>query len=306
MDAIHDWHKIESVQKMQDFIREHLEETPFPFMKMYKSVGYSQRHADRLFKELLHKTPQEYVKALLLSKSADNLLDKNRHILDVALDASFQSHEGYTKAFSKLFGVAPSTYKEGKTPIPLFLQYPVKGYYAHIWNKETNAMDKKTFVCMITPVSRPERKLVFLPSRKATDYWSYCEEMSCDWEGIFNSYPTKLDKAALLTLPPFLIKDGFSPIASGVELPAQYNGSIPENCGMVTLPPCEMLYFTVPFDKNDDFFDALGEAFHALEAHEASAAHFGYTYAYDLAPQFNYGGEAGRGARLAVPIRRLK
>lgn len=158
---------------------------------------------------------------------------------------------------------------------------------------------------MITPAARPERKLVYLPSRSATDYWSYCEEMTCDWEGLFNSYPTKLDRAALLTLPPFLVKEGCSPIASGVELPSSYDGSIPPNCETAALPPCEMLYFTVPFDNNDEFFDALGEAFHAVEKHAASAPHFGYTYAFELAPQFNYGGEAGRGARLAVPIQRL-
>ena len=144
MNPVQDWSKIESVQKMQDFIQEHLEQAPFPFEKMYGTAGYSQRHADRLFKELLHKTPQAYVKALLLSKSAENLLDKDRHILDISLDTSSQSHEGYTKAFSKFFGISPSTYKEGQTPIPLFLQYPVKGYYAHSCQKEETAVDRKT------------------------------------------------------------------------------------------------------------------------------------------------------------------
>lgn len=58
-----------------------------------------------------------------------------------------------------------------------------------------------------------------IPSLKAHDYWSFCEEMGCDWEGLFNSIPEKLDLVAILELPTFLQKPDTSKIVAGVELP---------------------------------------------------------------------------------------
>ncbi len=60
--------------------------------------------------------------------------------------------------------------------------------------------------CIITLVHRKKRKLILLRSKKATEYFSFCEENGCDWEGLLNSNPYKLDTAAILTLPDFLIK----------------------------------------------------------------------------------------------------
>lgn len=37
-------------------------------------------------------------------------------------------------------------------------------------------MSKETNLCMITTAER-QKKLIFLRSKKATDYFSYCEEM---------------------------------------------------------------------------------------------------------------------------------
>lgn len=52
---------------------------------------------------------------------------------------------------------------------------------------------------------------------------TYCGEMGCDWEGLLNSIPEKLDLAALLTLPRPLIRPGTSGCAAGVEVPADYS-----------------------------------------------------------------------------------
>lgn len=71
-------------------------------------------------------------------------------------------------------------------------------------------MNHNLNLCMITAKERPKRKLIYLPSRKAKDYLSYCEEIGCEWEGLLNSIPEKFDMAALLELPDFFITEGFS------------------------------------------------------------------------------------------------
>lgn len=37
--------------------------------------------------------------------------------------------------------------------------------------------------------------------KKAVDYWSFCEEKGCDWEGLFNSIDCKMDSVAIMKLP---------------------------------------------------------------------------------------------------------
>ncbi len=39
----------------------------------------------------------------------------------------------------------------------------------------------------VTPVTRPKRKLLYLPSHAATGFFDYCEEMGRQWEGLLNS-----------------------------------------------------------------------------------------------------------------------
>lgn len=289
---------------MQDYILEHIEDGIFPFEDLYLKLGYSKRHANRIFKELLNKTPQEYVRSIRLSNSAKKLLDNKETILNIALDSSYNSHEGYAKAFNDVFGMPPNKYKKGKNAIPLFIPHSIKGYYIHLLKKESNYMENKTCLCMITPVQRPKRKLIIMYSKKANDYFSYCEEMSCDWEGLFNSISSKLDTAAILTLSPVLTKQGYGNIASGIEVPYEYDGEIPDNCEIIELPSCEMLYFqSQPFKTDEEFFTMLGEVFKAVEVFDAAS--YGYEYADDIAPRFNFGGECDTGAKLAIPVRRI-
>ena len=163
-------------------------------------------------------------------------------------------------------------------------------------------MEKETSLCMVTTVERPKRKLLFMRSKKANDYFSYCEEVGCDWEGLFNSIPNKLDTAAILELPKSLCKEGYSCIAAGVEVPMDYQGGIPENCEMMELEPCKMLYFeSEPFEKEEDFFPAMESILKAIEKYDPRQ--YGYEYENTVAPRFNFGGE--KTAKYAVPVRKI-
>ena len=95
----------------------------------------------------------------------------------------------------------------------------------------------------VTAVERPTRKLILIRSVNATEYFSFCEEMGCDWEGLFNSILEKFDTAALITLPQNLIKPDTGNKAAGVEVPANYSKPIPAGYEIIDLPPCTMLYF---------------------------------------------------------------
>lgn len=296
------WDKVESVQRMQEYISIHVWDDPFDFEALYAAAGYSKRHAERIFKELLGKTIKKYIRCIQLSESSEKLLEKEENILEIALETHFESHEGYTRAFFEQFGWTPNAYRHRKPPIPLFVQYPVKHYY--LYEKGELKMKDETALCMIMPRHRPKRKLLFLRSKKATDYWTYCEEVGCDWEGMFNSVPEKMDTAALLQLPAGLEREGFSNIASGIEVPFDYQGKIPEQWETAILEECDMMVFqSEPYEKEEDFCVALSHVTNALEKCDLKA--YGYELDDTIAPRFNFGAEAAKGAKIAVPVRQI-
>lgn len=160
-------------------------------------------------------------------------------------------------------------------------------------------------ICTVTALQRPARRLVYLPSHHASDYFSFCEEMGCEWEKVLNAFPAKMDTAALLTLPPGLVEEGQSSIAAGIELPLNGAEAIPDEYRTVQLPACMMLYFqTEPFEREEDFGMAISDAFAAVRRYDAQR--YGYRYAYDRAPVFNFGAAAAAGARLAVPVEKIE
>jgi AraC family transcriptional regulator len=88
-DMVESWDKINAVQRMQDYIKEHI--TEFISLRMLANAAqYSPWHASRIFKELTRKTPFEYIRALRLSEAAVRLRDNDdEKIIDVALDFLF-------------------------------------------------------------------------------------------------------------------------------------------------------------------------------------------------------------------------
>jgi AraC family transcriptional regulator len=122
------WEAINAVQRMQDYIEKHITE-PITLGDLAKAAGYSQWHSARIFKELTHKTPFEYLRALRLSKAALILRDGKKKVIDVAFDFVFDSHEGFTRAFSKQFGISPKKYSNDSPPIQLFIPYSTRAYH---------------------------------------------------------------------------------------------------------------------------------------------------------------------------------
>ena len=291
---------LEAVVAAQAFIKTHYNDDGFGVKAVSSAIGYSRRQLDRLFKKYLQITLFEYINAVVLSNSAEKLLNTDSSVIDVALESHYDSHEGYTRSFAKRFFVTPDEYRKSKIAIPLFTQYPAN-HSSLLKGKQT--MDNIS-VCTVTPVQRPKRKLIYLPSKSASCYFSYCEEMGCGWEGLLNSIPEKFDTAAILDLPEFLLEKGFGKTASGIEVPLDYDKPLPEGYRIAELDECIMLYFqSEPFENPDDFGDYIGQVFKASENYNFES--YGYKTAENIAPDFNFGAEPETGARIAVPVIKL-
>ncbi|NLF00638.1 MAG: helix-turn-helix transcriptional regulator [Anaerolineales bacterium] len=295
--------KIAAVGRMQKYIVAHLDED-ITLDALAEAAGYSKYHAIRIFKELTGWTPFGTIRAMRLTKAAQSLQGSDEKVVDVALDSSFDSHDGFTRAFRRQFGIAPQKYQRESPAVRWFISYPIEAYYRLKERAEPMPKEPIPRTMTVTAVERPARKLILLRSVKATMYCSFCEEMGCDWEGLFNSIPEKFDTSALLTLPPNLIKPGTGNTASGVEVPMDYVKPIPGGCDVIDLPPCIMLYFQgAPFEDDNDFGEAIGTLWEIMAAYDPTQ--YGWQYAPELAPYFNFGAAAKSGAKMARPVKEI-
>ena len=161
----------------------------------------------RIFKELTGKTPFEVIRAIRLTRAAEALRDSNRKVVDVALDNGFDSHDGFTKAFSRQFEITPQKYSHETPAINYFVHYPIEAYYKLKEGKDSMPKEKVSTTVTVSVIERPARKLIFIRTG-SSDYFAACEEVGCDWEGFYNSIPEKFDTAAGGRLPKFLVKPG--------------------------------------------------------------------------------------------------
>ena len=291
--------KITAVDRMQRYIAEHLNED-ISLDALAGAAGYSKYHAARLFKELCGETPFETIRAMRLTKAAQSLQSSDEKIAELALDSGFDSHDGFTRAFAKRFAITPQKYQRETPAVRWFVPYSILDYYQLKEGAEPMSKEQNSRTMTVTAVERTARKLILLRGLKATDYFSFCEEVGCDWEGILGSIPEKFDSPAILTLPPNLITQGTGSTSAGVEVPLDYDKPIPDGFDVVELPPCTMLYFQGA--QFEDFCEAIDTLWDLMEGYDPKA--FGWEYADELAPYFNFGTDDNVRAKMAKPVKK--
>ncbi len=109
-------HAWEQIQQTIEFIEDHLDEE-INIDNLARIASLSPFYYQRLFSRLIKKPVAEYVKLRRLAKATESLLQKDKRILDVALDLGFTSHEHFTRTFKDTFGMTPDEYR--KNPVTL-------------------------------------------------------------------------------------------------------------------------------------------------------------------------------------------
>ena len=86
--------QIEAVQRMQDYIKEHLYED-IKLADLARVSLYSPWYSHRLFQQWLNMTPADYIRRMRLSRSALKLRDEQVKIIDVAYLAVWMDISGH-------------------------------------------------------------------------------------------------------------------------------------------------------------------------------------------------------------------
>lgn len=238
--------QIEAVQRMQDYISKNLY-SEITLADLSRASMYSPWYSYRIFKKLLKITPADYIRRLRLSKTALRLRDESVKVIDLALDAGYESAEGYQRAFYNEFGCNPSEYAKNPVPVCLFIPYGVK--YSQP-KKEDNMESVKTIY--IQQITKPARKVIIKRGVKATDYFAYCEEVGCDVWGILTSIKSISGEPVCMWLPEKYRTPETSEYVQGTEVPLDYSGKIPDGFDVIELPECKYLMFqSEPFEEKD-------------------------------------------------------
>jgi len=294
---------IKAVERMQSFIETHLN-TPISLHKLANAAGYSPWHAAKVFKELTGKAPFDYIRAFRLTRAAFRLRDEHVKVVDVAFDFVFDSHEGFTRAFSKQFGITPQKYSKRKPLVKLFLPDSVREIYLALEKGDKKMTElQKTNTIFVQVVERPTRKLILKRGVKAADYYAYCEEVGCEVWDVLTGIKKALYEPMGLWLPKNLIKPGTSTYAQGVEMPENYSGPVPEGFDIITLPPCKMMIFQgQPYDDKD-FEAAISSLWETIKNYKPEI--YGFKWADEDAPRFQLEPQGYRGYIEGRPVRPL-
>lgn len=254
-----------AVTRMQTYIDAHLDEE-ITVHALAQQAGYSPWHCAKMFKEYTNKAPFEYIRQLRLSQAALVLRDEELRVIDVALDFVFDSHEGFTRAFRKQFGVTPKAYQKQTPPIPLFTPYPVESYY--LMGEEHDELPPLSKNLHVRLIDFPARKLILLRGEKAETYIEYAWEIGCDVWGILASIKEALYEPIGLWLPESMRPAGTSRYAQGVEVPVDYQGIIPAGFESIDLPACQMLLFQGDPYAEMRFDEAINEVMEQIDHYD--------------------------------------
>lgn len=88
---------------------------PRPGREAARAALLSRSHAVRSFRARYGESPAEFRKRLRLERAAYTLRVTTQSVTEVALESGFRSAEGFTRAFKRGFGVAPSLYRRRGT-----------------------------------------------------------------------------------------------------------------------------------------------------------------------------------------------
>lgn len=278
-----------AVQRMQDYINAHLTES-ITLSDLARVSLFSPWHAHRLFMKETGLTPAEYIRRLRLSRSVMKLKGGCR-VTDAACDLGFGSVDGYQRAFLREFGMNPGVYARSPKPLPLFIPFGVTG---RALRKEPMQMEKVQSI-FIQVIHKPERKIIVKRGVKATDYFSYCEEVGCDVWGLLISMDS------LCGEPVCLWKQG-QYYMQGVERDVNDASPIPDGLEAVMLPEGDYLMFQGEPFAEENYREAIGALMEGMQRYNPSI--LGYQWD-DTRPDIQLEPRGERGYIHLRPVKRV-
>jgi AraC family transcriptional regulator len=103
----------ERILRVLVHIQQHLDET-FDLEELARLACFSPFQFHRIFRGMTGEPVHAHVRRLRLERAARQLLESNKDVLSIALDAGYESQEAFSRAFRSRFDVAPASWRRAQ------------------------------------------------------------------------------------------------------------------------------------------------------------------------------------------------
>lgn len=99
------------MDRVLDYIQDHLDDE-LSLDLLAGIACFSQFHFHRIFSGMVGESVKSYIRRLRLERAAGKLKQTDTAVTMIAFDTGFATHESFTRAFHKMFGVSPLSYRK--------------------------------------------------------------------------------------------------------------------------------------------------------------------------------------------------
>src|ERR1700678_4341090 len=108
----------ERILRVLTHIQEHLDEA-LDLEELARVACVSSFHFHRIFAAMTGERIADHVRRLRLERAAMELRSGGKQVIQVALDAGYEAHEAFTRAFKAAYEVSPAGFRRATGPIAI-------------------------------------------------------------------------------------------------------------------------------------------------------------------------------------------
>jgi len=131
-----------------DVLAAHLDDHQARGADLAARLHLSRFHLDRIVSSAGGESPARFRRRVLLERAAYRLLSRDRTVLDVAVEAGYSSHEAFSRAFQRAYGVPPTAWR--KAPRRIWLGTPNGVHFHPPGSLRLPASEKVTAMDLLT------------------------------------------------------------------------------------------------------------------------------------------------------------